>query len=168
MVASLNSQITVSNSTFKTNSAISGGAIFLGLGSGLAAFDCLFDENRAEEKGNTLFKVETGNVSLENCTLRNTNAIGGGPMFFMDSNYLRLSRGLCQYEKAEEATCVEFECRSEDYQCTFFTLNYTITNGLHTINSGHDDNFFHNGTKYGMIKSDMWSPWRETPFASRM
>ena len=164
VISSLNSQIIVKNSVFKGNLAKNGGAIFLGSGSGLAAFDCLFDENSADEKGNTLYKVGSGNVSLENCTLRNSNAIVGASMLFKDSNYLRLSRGLCHYENAERATCIESEWSTG----TLFTLNYTISNGLHTIYSGDDDNFFDNGTKYGMIKADRRLSWRETPFASRV
>ena len=163
VIASLNSQTKVKYSTFKANWAISGGAIYLSFGSGLATFNCLFDENGADDKGNTLFKVGTGNVSLENCILRNSNAITGGSMLFKDSNYLRLSKGLCQYEKAERATCIE-----SGWSTLLFTLNYTISNGLDTINSAHDENFFDNGIKYGIIKADRRNSWTETPFASRM
>ena len=175
VIASSYSQITVTNCTLRANSAMNGGAIYLGPNNGLAAFNCLFDENSAE-KGYTLYKVGTGNVSLENCTLRNRKGIAGASMFFKDSNYLRLSRGLCRYQKAKEATCIEFEWSSSKYQYTLFTLNYTVSNGIDAINSGYDGNFFNNGTKHGMIAVHIntqviptqLNPWKETPFASRM
>ena len=175
VIASLYSQITATNCTFRSNKAINGGAIYLEQGSSLAAFDCLFDENNAE-KGYTLYKVGSGKVSLENCTLRNSKAIAGTSIFFKYGNHLRLSRGLCRFEKAREATCIEFEWSSSEYHYTLLTLNYTITNGLDTVNSGYDDNFFNNGTKHGMITQYinpdvtpiLMNPWKETPFASRM
>ena len=136
----------------------------------LVVFMCTISvlKNGYAREGGVIYKRLDGDVSLENCILRNNLGTYGGAIFFLNSNYLRLSRGYCQYDQHSKRDCLQFRCDSSvGKKCTLYTSAYTINNGNETISSTSNENFYKEATRFGMIYSETkGTTWLETPYAS--
>ena len=167
IATALTSLITIRNSNFSSNRAVYGGCFFLYNASSLDVYNSVL-ENGCAREGGVIYKNGDGDVSLENCIIRNNLGTYGGAIYFYNSNYLRLSRGYCQYDQYSKRNCLQFRCDSSfRKKCTLYTSAYTINNGNETISSTSNKNFYQEATRFGMIYSETeGTAWLETPYAS--
>ena len=168
VATALTSLITIRNSTFSSNKAVYGGCFFVHNGSSLDVYNSVLENGHARE-GGVIYKNGGGHVSLESCILRNNLGKYGGAIYFFNSNYLRLSRGYCQYKQHLNINCLQFRCETSFLRkCTLYTSAYNISNGNETISSTSNENFYTEATRFGMIYIEKvgYTAWLETPYAS--
>ena len=130
IIKSYKSDLVVRDSVSFFNQAVFGGCFYLEIDSSLAAYNSVFENNTAMS-GGVVYKYGLGNVSMENCTLVNNSR---GAIFSQDSNYLRLSRGICQNVARYDGDCIKFDC-SRQYLCQLYTYEYSMSNGTETVNT---------------------------------
>ncbi len=157
--------LVITNCSFLSNKATYGGSISLQVNSSVELYNSLFEHNHARE-GGAMKKFGAGNVSLDNCSFNNNTAPFGGSIYTLNSEILRISKGLCLQL---QGTCIMIDCASlPPEQCKLYTNNFTIENRNITINSNKTKDFFNETIRNNMIQrlGKMTDPWVETPFAS--
>ena len=166
-ILAFDSQITIRQCEFSFGAAVEGGCFFLKENTNLAAYDSIFENNTAQ-KGAVIFKYGHGNVSLENCTLKDNVGTFRGIIHQYNTNYLRLSKSSYLFDHHRQKTaCITFEIDSDqiqNFRNELYTYDLTINSGRRTINSKTDKNFINTAKQHGMIYG--LRLWTETPYAS--
>ncbi len=165
VITGLNSKIEVLFSTFSNNTAVLGGCFYLETNGSLYALESVFEYSRAQEGGAVYKFGGPGNVSLDHCTLNQNYGGFGGAIYAKDINYLRLAGGVCN--KSHKRDCITYECMNRKAKCQLYTYNYTMTDGVHTLNSHTTPNFTSTAQNLSIIHGPINSSnWMETPFAN--
>ena len=158
IVKSYKSNLVLKNSVSSFNQAAFGGCFYLDTDSSLAAYNSIFENNTAMD-GGVVYKYGSGNISMENCTLVNNSR---GAIFSQNTNYLRLSRGICQNFPNYHGDCIRFNCARE-YLCQLYTYKYSLSNGTEPVNSTNGC-FLTTVKKIGLLSGT--NKWLETQYAS--
>ena len=158
IVKSYKSNLVLKNSVSSFNQAAFGGCFYLDTDSSLAAYNSIFENNTAMD-GGVVYKYGSGNISMENCTLVNNSR---GAIYSQNTNYLRLSRGICQNFPNYHGDCIRFNCARE-YLCQLYTYKYSLSNGTEPVNSTNGC-FLTTVKKIGLLSGT--NKWLETQYAS--